>query len=186
MTPVSKWTLTDTEKNKLIEILTANLHSLRIQAGISQEELANLIGISRQTYSSIERKKKRMAWNSYLSLVFFFDHNKKTHKMIRILSIFPTEIIIRFNDGLDYSSFDLSALIGDQAIDIIEHLDQQALQTIRSMIMVEYARCTQLPSEAIIKSFSGLNFLQPGISTKNTVVTKAIRAIKRNRKNDEK
>ena len=85
----SKWLLTDREKNDFIETLTPNLTVLRTKAQISQEELANLIGVSRQTYSSIERKVRKMSWSTYLSLVLFYDHNEKTHKMIRQLSIFP-------------------------------------------------------------------------------------------------
>ena len=55
MESVSKWLLTDAEKDSFIATLTPHLAILRTQAGVSQEELANLIGVSRQTYSSIER-----------------------------------------------------------------------------------------------------------------------------------
>jgi DNA-binding XRE family transcriptional regulator len=145
MDSVSKWLLTDAEKDEFIATLTPNLPALRTQAEISQEELANLIGISRQTYSAIERKVRRMAWSTYLSLVLFFDHNQKTHKMLRMLSLFPTELITRFNDGVDYSSYAISSIFGNRAEDILEVLDDQAKQLINSMIMVEYARCTKLP-----------------------------------------
>ncbi len=47
MESVSKWLLTDAEKDKFIAILTVNLPALRTQAEISQEDLANLIGVSR-------------------------------------------------------------------------------------------------------------------------------------------
>lgn len=184
MESVSKWLLTDAEKDEFIATLTANLSALRTQAEISQEELANLIGVSRQTYSAVERKKRRMAWSTYLSLVLFFDHNQKTHRMLRMMHIFPKEFVIRFNDGVDYSSFEMSSLLGEQFPEIIEQLDQQSLQAIRSMIMVEYARCTQLPSEAIIKSFGGLDFSQPTISVKDMDAAKAIRFIKRNSESD--
>ena len=97
MESVSKLLLTDAEKDKFIATLTPNLPALRTQAEISQEELANLIGISRQTYSAIERKVRRMAWSTYLSLVFLFDHNEKTHEMLHLLSLFPVELIDRFN-----------------------------------------------------------------------------------------
>lgn len=159
MEPVSKWLLTDAEKDEFIATFTPNLPALRTQADISQEELANLIGVSRQTYSAIERKVRRMAWSTYLTLVFFFDHNQKTHKLLRMLSLFPKELIIRFNDDIDYSSFELSTILGTQAEDILEHLDEQAKRAISSMIMVEYARCTQLPSETVVKSFGGKNLL---------------------------
>lgn len=59
----SKWLLTDEEKDSFIATLTPNLTVLRTKAEISQEELANLIGVSRQTYSAIERKVRRMAWS---------------------------------------------------------------------------------------------------------------------------
>lgn len=107
----SKWLLTDEEKDSFIAMLTPNLTVLRTKAEISQEELSNLIGISRQTYNAIERKVRRMAWSTYLSLVLFYDHNQKTHKMIRQLSIFPQELIVRFNDGVDYSDFEISCVI---------------------------------------------------------------------------
>ena len=68
MNSTNKWLLTDEEKDKFIATLTPNLTILRTSAEISQEELANLIGVSRQTYSAIERKVRKMAWSTYLSL----------------------------------------------------------------------------------------------------------------------
>jgi hypothetical protein len=120
-----------------------------------------------------------MSWSTYLSLILFFDHNQKTHKMLRALSLFPKELVTRFNDGVDYSSFELSKLLGNQSQDIIDHLDDQAKQTIRSIVMMEYARCTQLPSDAIIKSFGGVTYAP--VSEKDRGAIKAIRAIKRRR-----
>lgn len=61
MNSTNKWFLTDEEKDKFIATLTPNLTILRTSAEISQEELANLIGVSRQTYSAIERKVRKMA-----------------------------------------------------------------------------------------------------------------------------
>ena len=142
MESLSKWLLTETEKDRFIDMLTPHLPILRAQADISQEEIANLLGVSRQTYSAIERKVRRMSWNTYLSLVLFFDHNQNTHKMLRMLGIFPKELVIRFNDGVDYSSFELTSFLGSQAQEIIDRLDDQAKQTIYSIIMLEYARCT--------------------------------------------
>lgn len=78
----SKWLLTD-EENRFISALTPNLNVLRTKAEISQEELTNFIGISRQTYSAMERRIRKMAWSTYLSLILFYDYNQKTHQMIR-------------------------------------------------------------------------------------------------------
>lgn len=68
MESVSKWLLTDAEKDSFIATLTPHLAVLRTQADVSQEEIANLIGISRQTYSAIERKVRKMSWNTYILL----------------------------------------------------------------------------------------------------------------------
>lgn len=152
MNSTNKWLLTDEEKDKFIATLTPNLTILRTSTEISQEELANLIGVSRQTYSAIERKVRKMAWSTYLSLVLFYDHNRKTHKLIRQLSIFPIELVIRFNDGVDYSDFEISSFLGNKSEEIIEHLDDQAKGAIRAMVMMEYARCNSITNDAVIKS----------------------------------
>lgn len=50
--------LTDS-KTILIEDLSNELVALRAKAGLSQEELSNILGISRQSYGAFELKKKR-------------------------------------------------------------------------------------------------------------------------------
>lgn len=156
MDSTTKWLLTDEEKDKFIATLTPNLTVLRTRAEISQEELANLIGVSRQTYSAIERKVRKMAWSTYLSLVLFYDHNQKTHKMIRQLSIFPKELIIRFNDGVDYSDYEISSFLGKKSSEIIEDLDEQAKGAIRAVVMMEYTRCKSISNDEVIKTLSGM------------------------------
>ena len=51
----SRWVLHPEEKDRLITALTPELATLRTKADISQEELAELIGVSRQTYGALER-----------------------------------------------------------------------------------------------------------------------------------
>ena len=52
----------DIEREHLINILTDNLPVLRARIGSSQDDLSNIIGFSRQTYSAIETKKRNMSW----------------------------------------------------------------------------------------------------------------------------
>ena len=177
MESVSKWLLTDAEKDRFIATLTPNLPILRTQADVSQEELSNLIGISRQTYSAIERNIRKMSWNTYLSLILFYDHNQKTHTLMRHLSLFPTELFIRFNDGVDFSNFEMSRLLGEKTQDIIENLDEQAKNAIRQVIMLEYARCSQLPSSAVVKSFDGSGYNANANTERDVKAMQAIRAI---------
>lgn len=82
-----------------------------------------------------------MTESTYLSLVLFYDHNRKTHKMIRQLSIFPQNLFMRFDDGVDFSDYELSSILGDKSDEIVENLDEQAKGAIRAMVMMEYARC---------------------------------------------
>lgn len=84
--------ITEEKKAELIEILTEELPALRAKLAITQEELCGIVGISRQTYSSIETKKKKMSWNIFLSLIMFFTNNDKTVHVIDSIGAFPDEL----------------------------------------------------------------------------------------------
>ena len=82
-------------KESYIEVMTENLLPLRTKADITQEELASMIGTSRQTYYMIESKRRQMSWNTYLSLLLFFDTNAGTHSMLRDLNAYPVDLMRR-------------------------------------------------------------------------------------------
>ncbi len=69
-------------KSQMIELLRDELPVLRAKARISQEEIAERIGISRQTYSSIETGKREMSWTTFLALIAFFQNNDSTKQMV--------------------------------------------------------------------------------------------------------
>lgn len=92
-----KWSISGSYKNTSIAVLQENLSALRAKADISQEELSNIIGVSRQTYSAIESGKRAMSWCAYLSLVFFFHEIESTKDMIDGLNAFPADLFIKFN-----------------------------------------------------------------------------------------
>lgn len=83
------WRLSKESKEKLIRRLTAELPGLRAAVKATQDEIANAIGVSRQTYNAIESNKRTMTWNTYLSLILFFDYNPYSHHRIRQLGAFP-------------------------------------------------------------------------------------------------
>lgn len=70
-------------REELIEILYNELPVLRARLGISQEKVAEMIGISRQTYNVIENGKREMTWQIFLSLVAFFQNNERTAQMLK-------------------------------------------------------------------------------------------------------
>jgi len=92
------WELSQSQKDEYIEKLTSKLAALRAHADISQEDLANIIGTSRQTYYAIESRKRALSWNTYLSLIFFYDAVEETSQMIRDLGVYPTQLVEQFND----------------------------------------------------------------------------------------
>lgn len=81
-------------REKLIKNMTENLPMLRTRLGLTQEELAEKIGVSRSTVLSIENKKREMTWNTFLSLMLLFTKNENTNKLLNILEIYTDE----FND----------------------------------------------------------------------------------------
>ncbi len=69
-------------KDELIMTLTAELPVLRARLGVSQEAMASAIGISRQTYSAIETKTKKMSWTIFMALIAVLDLNEATSVML--------------------------------------------------------------------------------------------------------
>ena len=80
------------DKDTLIKNMTENLPMLRTKLGLTQEELAAKIGISRSTVVSIETKKRDMTWNTFLSLILLFTKNENTNKLLNVLGIYTDEL----------------------------------------------------------------------------------------------
>ena len=175
---VSKFFLEEEEKDVFIDALTPELQTLRAKADISQEELANIIGVSRQTYGTIERKTRKMSWTTYLSLILFYDYNKSTHSMVRSLDAFPHELIKRFNGGDASVEVGVDLSLGDNR-NIFSSLDERAMSTIKTVLTMEYSRCNNVPSDAVVKFFEGIDFSVREDSDSIKRTTGALKNIKR-------
>lgn len=79
-------------KTAYIDKLAENLSMLRAKAGVTQGDVADRIGIARQTYSAIECGRSRMSWNTFMSLILFFKENAQTKEVIKILGIYTKEL----------------------------------------------------------------------------------------------
>ena len=84
--------LPELDRDALIKILTDELPVLRAKIGISQDDISGIIGISRQTYNAIETKKRKMSWNTYMSLILFFGYNEKTTNIVESIGAFPSSL----------------------------------------------------------------------------------------------
>lgn len=84
--------LPELDRDRLISILTDKLPVLRAKIGISQDDISSIIGISRQTYSAIETKKRKMSWNTFLSLILFYGYNERTTNLVEAIGAFPPSL----------------------------------------------------------------------------------------------
>lgn len=80
------------KREEMIEIMAENLPVLRKKAGVTQEELAETLGISKYTVLSVEKKRRRMTWNTFLSLFLVFSMNEKTNGMLSFLGLPRDEV----------------------------------------------------------------------------------------------
>jgi len=170
----NEFVLTNKAKEILISKLTDELLFLRTKLGLSQEDLSKLLGVSRQTYSTLETKKRVMSWSTYLSLVLIFDNNKQTHDLIHDIGIFPY-ILFEAPDS-NKNQKKLSDISGLMLDDIKDKLDEQAFHSIETVIMLEYARCNNMSGDAVIKAFDGKKFTN--ISDMDAEISKTTDLIK--------
>ena len=167
--------ISEEEKKTYISKLTDELPYLRLRAGVSQDELAGILGVSRQTYGSIERRDRTMTWNTYLSMIFFFDNKSETRSLIRSMDAFPHKLINGMN-AVEVDPEDVMLEIHVNYPGVLDKLDEHAINSIKTLIMIEYARCTNQTGEAVVRSFNGKNFMRS--STKNDKVDDALKKIK--------
>lgn len=66
----------------LVSTMVHELPVLRARLGASQAELAEMIGISRQSYNSYEKGKKEMPWTTFMALIAVFQNNTETNRML--------------------------------------------------------------------------------------------------------
>ena len=84
--------ITQIDKKYLAEKLALELPALRAKIGNSQAEMGELIGVSRQTYSMIEKKKKEMGWSVYMALILVFSSNPKTASLLEFCGAYPNQL----------------------------------------------------------------------------------------------
>ena len=72
--------------------MTDNLAMLRTKLGLTQVQLANLIGVSRHTIMQVENKKAKLSWNTFLSLLLV---------LLKILKLMVHNILEIYTDELN-------------------------------------------------------------------------------------
>ncbi len=78
--------------SRCIEILTKELPVLRKMTGLTQNDLANILGVSRQTITNIESGAGKMKWPLFLAIMFIFDLDYNTSEYLKTIDIPYTEL----------------------------------------------------------------------------------------------
>ena len=92
------------EQQEMIRVMTQALPHLRKELHVSQTELAEKVGVSRQMISLIERGIQPMTWTLFLAIVFFFKSNNDfVDGKRRILKKYPNvvEQMLLLNDRMN-------------------------------------------------------------------------------------
>ena len=79
-------------QEKAIQKMTQSLPVLRTMLQLSQAQLAELIGVGRQTLVAFETGKRTMTWNTFLSLLFVFSQRQETRELLNVLGIYTDEL----------------------------------------------------------------------------------------------
>lgn len=75
------------KREDLIEKLVSNLPAIRAKMKISQAELAEVVGIGRQTLVSIESKKSKMRWDTFLAMMLVISRNSDAAELMSLLGL---------------------------------------------------------------------------------------------------
>lgn len=101
--------MTEELKNNLIEVMAENLTMLRAKLDLTQAELAEVVGISRYTLIAIEKKQRKMTWNTFLSLLLVFSKNEGTYKLLETIGVYNDEL----NDFLNLKNISREVMRGE-------------------------------------------------------------------------
>ena len=60
--------------------------------GLTQKDLADILGVSRQTITNIESGSSKMKWSLFLAIIFIFDLDYNTSEYLKTIDIPYTEL----------------------------------------------------------------------------------------------
>lgn len=86
---VMKIVLNEKTKQLYISNMIDNLAILRGKLGMTQAQLAERLGISRQTMTAIENRSRALSWSNYLALCFLFENAETTAPLLELYDICP-------------------------------------------------------------------------------------------------
>ena len=79
------------QKTILMDNMVNNLPALRKVLGVSQEGLADMVGLNRSSIAAIENHKRKLSWDTFLAMVLIFIKNPATDKLLNVMEIYTDE-----------------------------------------------------------------------------------------------
>ena len=84
--------LSEESKSNAVKNMSDNLVALRTMLHLTQAQLAEIMGVTRQTLVLYETGKRVMTWTTFLSLMFIFTQKRETRELLNILNIYTDEM----------------------------------------------------------------------------------------------
>lgn len=85
--------LSEVEKQEYCITLGDNLRKLRAIAGLTQDDLENLCGISKERISRIENGAYVMRWSQFVNLIMIFTMNANTKEYLVAVKILTPRLL---------------------------------------------------------------------------------------------
>lgn len=84
------------DRQHYTQLMAQGLPALRAILGLSQAELAEIIGVTRQTLSAAESGARELSWSNFISLLFVFLQNDQASPLLYTLGIYTEELAAIF------------------------------------------------------------------------------------------
>ena len=72
--------------------MASNLPTLRAKANLSQDDLAERLGFTRQTISALEGKKRDMQWSTFSAITLFFSKGTEVCQLMSVMGILDEDV----------------------------------------------------------------------------------------------
>ena len=87
-------------RDDLVQLLAKNLPSIRAKMKISQAELADSVGIGRQTLISIENGNSKMRWDTFLAMMLVISKDPDALEMLTLLGLNMSDLNFIIEENL--------------------------------------------------------------------------------------
>lgn len=98
------------KKEELIEKLVSNLPTIRAKMKISQAELADSVGIGRQTLISIENRNSKMRWDTFLAMMLVISKDAEATELLTFLGLDMSDLSTVIEENLSMRKSATSSL----------------------------------------------------------------------------